>query len=490
MSEGFSHKGPFEIAFFGLIAFILSATLGSYCFEYVLLFTVTLLAFTLNKNSRLNRPQFLKDLRLPHIVSILLILSLWRVWHRPLVLYVENTDLAFWQRGILLLGALSGSALLIRPIFETRRFWFFLGVCFSSLFLAKLLIVFVSPCPKIDVFVFGELAIDFLRNGLSPYSQKYPDIYAGTMDYIPRFVYPPGVLYLTGPFKWLFGDHRFAYIGSDLVATFCIYKLCRKYNGDPKTALLVCLLWFSFPVGLLSIEQAWVDSLLFAFIGLLSLALANKRYLLAGVLLGIIISTKQYGFILAIPVLVNGQAQAGKNRAIIVASLAVSFAFLICFPFVIWDPQGFQQSVVFDLLQHPLRTDAFSFLTLLQVQFGVVLSGPFSLSLKAESHLQEASCARGASTPYKTGQRCFSRPDANGLSGALKLGIGSQSNNLAPQEEMAALQALIDTPYFSDLGIQYQIRVRVLETLLQFYKLHMEGFGTIRSVEVLHTIFH
>jgi len=59
----------------------------------------------------------------------------------------------------------------------------------------------------------------------------------------------------------------------------------------------------------------------------------------------------------------------------------------------------------------------------------------------------------------------------------------------APQEEVSALQQLIDTPYFTDLGIPYGTRVRLLDTILLYYKLHIDGFGTLRSVEVLHAIF-
>ena len=142
------------------------------------------------------------------------------------------------------------------------------------------------------------------------------------------------------------------------------------------------LLWLSFPVSLFIIEQAWVDSILIAEMGLLALAISGRRHILIGILLGLVIATKQYGVIAVIPILAWCLSHGFSKKQIAkIGVLAVGTALVSIVPFLVWDFSGFYQNVVLDLIGHSLRTDAFSLLSLLQQEFGIVLSSGRSLIL-------------------------------------------------------------------------------------------------------------
>src|SRR5206468_2446537 len=81
----------------------------------------------------------------------------------------------------------------------------------------RALTIKVSPAPSIDVYTNITLAIDYFLAGKNPYSQPYPDIYAGHGLAPPIFPYWPGLLYFVTPFRALFGDYRYAFLASDAI---------------------------------------------------------------------------------------------------------------------------------------------------------------------------------------------------------------------------------------------------------------------------------
>jgi DNA repair protein RecO (recombination protein O) len=60
---------------------------------------------------------------------------------------------------------------------------------------------------------------------------------------------------------------------------------------------------------------------------------------------------------------------------------------------------------------------------------------------------------------------------------------------LAHADEMAALQALIDQPYFTSVPMPNQVRRSVLDAILLYYKIHIDNMPEIKSLDVLHTLF-
>lgn len=374
-------EGWSGVFFYAIIAAALTKSLGNYRMEWVVLFTMALCCFTFlffcKTKSLLCR--FTRQVDV--VVLFVLIFSLWRLWDRSQLLYVQNLYLVKIQQRLLLLAAVTGTLTFF--ICEKKRgFWILAALSVISLVGAKILTPLVSPSPHIDVFLFGQLALDSLFQGVSPYSQSFPDSYSAVYGYAPKFCYPPLILYLTAPFKLFFSDHRFVYVVADMIAATSLFVLARRAGGNYSRSIFVSLLWLSFPVSLFIIEQAWVDSILIAEMGLLALAISGRGHVSIGILLGLVIATKQYGVIAVIPIVVwclshgFSKKQIGKIGVLAVGTVLVSII-----PFLVWDFSGFYQNVVLDLIGHSLRTDAFSLLSLLQQEFGIVLSSGRSLIL-------------------------------------------------------------------------------------------------------------
>ena len=85
------------------------------------------------------------------VVLCVLIFSLWRLWDRSQLLYVQNLYLVKIQQRLLLLAAVTGTLTFF--ICEKKRgFWILAALSVISLVGAKILTPLVSPSPHIDVF--------------------------------------------------------------------------------------------------------------------------------------------------------------------------------------------------------------------------------------------------------------------------------------------------------------------------------------------------
>ena len=377
----YSKAGWSSIFFYAIIAGALTKSLGNYRMEWVVLFAGALCCFTAIFSCKTKAFLSRFSRQVDAVVFLVLIFSLWRLWNRSQLLYVENLYLFKIQQRLLFSGAVAGTLTFF--IWEKKKwFWFLAALSIISLLGARVLTPLVSPAPHIDVFVFGQMALDYLFQGVSPYSQSFPDNYSAVYGYAPKFCYPPLILYLTAPFKLFFSDHRFVYVVADTIAATSLFVLARKGGGNYSRSLFVSLLWLSFPVSLFIIEQAWIDSILIAELGLLALALSGRKNILTGILLGMVAGTKQYGVLAVIPILAwclsHGVSKKQIGKIVIVA-LATALASIG--PFLVWDLRGLYQNVFLDLMGHALRTDGFSLLSLWQQEFGVVLSSGSSLIL-------------------------------------------------------------------------------------------------------------
>jgi hypothetical protein len=241
-------------------------------------------------------------------------------------------------------------------------------ICCAGLLFARALAILAAPAPAIDVFVTSTLACDHALAGENPYAAEYPEIYGGKFGYTQHFFYWPAYLLWALPFRAWTGDIRYALLAADLLAAVGLYALARR-TLPRSTAALVSATWLSCPVSLLVLELAWIDPVLVLGTVGLALALAWRRWLLAGLAMGALAATKQYGGlvgVLALAYLASFDRRAALRAA--VAAAAAWLAFLG--PFLWLDAASFYHSTVEVYLKVPLRADALSWAAWLHNQLG------------------------------------------------------------------------------------------------------------------------
>jgi hypothetical protein len=244
------------------------------------------------------------------------------------------------------------------------------------LFAAMIYTLRAVPQPFIDVFVANSLGADYFLQGLNPYTGKYPDIYRGYYDYVPGYVYWPGVLYLQTLAKTVFGDVRYATIIAELVTVLSLRRILKVLKWDPLFRNIVPIVWLSFPVSFFVLQQAWVDPLLICMAALFVLFLLENKMIFAGIALGYFCGIKQYsvffGFLASAYVLFRSKTdqQEGArlkepkswnwkefNQLLLISAL-VFFALVL--PFALWDWEGFYFNTVHMPLSQKMRMDSLS----------------------------------------------------------------------------------------------------------------------------------
>ena len=244
------------------------------------------------------------------------------------------------------------------------------------LFAAMIYTLRAVPQPFIDVFVANSLGADYLLQGLNPYTGKYPDIYHGFYDYVPGYVYWPGVLYFQTLAKTVFGDVRYATIIAELITVFSLRKILKLLKWDPLFKNIVPIVWLSFPVSFFVLQQAWVDPLLICTAALFVLFLLQKKMDHAAIALGYFCGIKQYSVFLALLagayILLRPQTEGQQGARLgdpkswnwkeflrlFVISALVFFALVL--PFALWDWEGFYFNTVHMPLSQKMRMDSLS----------------------------------------------------------------------------------------------------------------------------------
>lgn len=218
-------------------------------------------------------------------------------------------------------------------------------------------ILFLSPNPHIDVYQSNLIGVDFLLHHLNPYSQIYPDIYAGAFDYKPGYLYWPGALYLQTLSKLVFKDIRAATLLVWWVAAFFIPR-----EHDHRSQLQK--VWWLLPFAPFGFEQAWLDPILSGFAALTLWSIHKKNYMLLATAIATAASIKQYGFILggfSIFYFINLKKWKITANTLLVAALIF---FIIMAPMLFWNPSDF---ISITLLSHSKalpRNDALNFTAL------------------------------------------------------------------------------------------------------------------------------
>ena len=224
-----------------------------------------------------------------------------------------------------------------------------------------------SPNPRIDVVTVHREALRALKDGRSPYSITFENIYGREHYYAPGLTsgarvlfglpYPPLSLLMAAPGEWLAGDYRYASLVA-LTAGGALIALCGWRRGASGTserqASLAALLLLFTPRVFFQLEQGWTEPFM---VVLLAATVATADTRASRPLAGLLVAVKQY-LIVALPLMPLLWPHATWRRVATAAAVAVTMTI----PFLIWDPDGFLKSVVFLQLAEPFRTDSLSYL--------------------------------------------------------------------------------------------------------------------------------
>jgi hypothetical protein len=236
---------------------------------------------------------------------------------------------------------------------------------FALLFICRIFTIRSSPSPFFDVFTLDTQAADFLLKGLNPYSQHYPDIYNGAYDYAPGYTYWPAVLYWQTLSREVFGDIRYGYIIADVITVFSIRSIIADLKWSESIKNLISLLWFIFPVSFFVLDESWVDVPLVACAAVFLALAVKRRWLTAGIFLGLFCSVKQYAFIFAIYsalfVLWQNRVHWQWKSFLKLISSAFATMAMMFVPFVTWDWNGFYFNTVASVIHQKIRWDSLSF---------------------------------------------------------------------------------------------------------------------------------
>jgi hypothetical protein len=207
---------------------------------------------------------------------------------------------------------------------------------------------------------------------LNPYAHTYPDVYDGKYGYPPGFFYWPAYLYEATLAKIVFGDIRYAVLAADLLAALLVRWIGRRLGLSPPAAWLLALIWLAQPVSLLVLELAWVDPLLIGGIALLAWSMLRRYWLFAGMMLGLVAATKQYGLLLALPTLAFVFASQRRETPRFAFSAALTWSAFVL-PFALSNWPAFYEHTVGVYLTVPARSDALSLVAWSQNVLGLAL---------------------------------------------------------------------------------------------------------------------
>ncbi len=231
-------------------------------------------------------------------------------------------------------------------------------LCFAVMGIA---VLHASPRPWIDVWVYQQGGADALRHGLNPYSMTYPNIYGAITSKllaseimvngrIAAYPYPPLPALAGLPAYLMFGDVRYALLALMVLAAWLLARAAGGLTGE-----LAALFILFQPRTFFVLEQSWIEPLVLACFAGCALALARgKQPALAGVLLGLLASSKQTTPFLVLP-LAFAFPPEGRRKAILAAAATLA-ALLV--PFALWDPRGFLRGVVLFQFWNPFRDDS------------------------------------------------------------------------------------------------------------------------------------
>lgn len=300
-----------------------------------------------------------------HIVVLLVILSTslyGGLYQHSLVLI----SLSFILLGLAIV--LSFQLLKTEQLSSVKRIWFYM---FSIAIALRLLMIWSSPNPIIDVFAYLKFGALHFLSGNNPYSMILPQMYKNVVfDY---YGYPPGTLLLTTPFVWLFKDPRYTFAAAEILTAFLILKI---NNGKLNKYYFSLMLLYN-PMSLYVLEQSYMETLAILLLTLSIWLISKKKFLISAVIFGIALSTKQY-LVFLIPLfyrLINKESQVFRLS---IMAFAIFVCSAVILPFFIWNQSDFTHDVVTLQFSYPIRYEGLTFFSLSHrfgMDFNPLISG-------------------------------------------------------------------------------------------------------------------
>jgi hypothetical protein len=229
-------------------------------------------------------------------------------------------------------GAVAFYALGVVPLLRPYR----LLVAAALLIAAHAVIIVRVPVPPHqDVWRFLNFGVDALLKGRNPYGN-----FVGADGVTIRLTYPPAVIVLLAPLRIVAGDIRWGYVFCEALVVVLLPRLLRRMgHGVARWQEALILL----PLVLPRASQAFFvfsnqEWLLLALAAAGLLLARDRRWLLAGAVMGLGIASKQYFIVFPVLYLLST-----LGRRVVLIALVV--AALVTLPFVAWGPSDFWDHV-------------------------------------------------------------------------------------------------------------------------------------------------
>ena len=329
-------------------------------FSYLLIFLLLFAVVNLKKKY-LNSENIFKLNFLKQIIFLVLVYWNYKIFRDPKVIYLEISWINYVFKYSSLLFCLIFSYFTMRP----EKFLAKMGIpLFIIIFIFRILTIYGSPNPLIDVFTSNTAAVKSLLNFVNPYTIHYVDIYKGGYDYQPGLAYWPGIFLWQAPSFILFKDIRVFFILSEILILFGFLKLMKNLSIEKSLPILICLLWSFFPVQNFVLEQSWIDPGLMALTIWFCILLQEKKIYKSAIILGIIVATKQYAVVTAI-IFIPYLIRALKiKRFISYVSLSLISFSIIILPFYLTANKQFIQMTITGPSLQAFRVDSFNLLAI------------------------------------------------------------------------------------------------------------------------------
>lgn len=244
--------------------------------------------------------------------------------------------------------------------------------------IAAIVMPFVSPKPHIDVWVYAKLGADHVLSGESPYGKHYPDLYNGQFELTNGFVYWPVHTILFSINKFFVSDVRWILVLAHLFSLRLVYSFSKALKYNDTQALMHTLLWAAFPVTFFVIENSWVDVMSITLLIAHSTALFKGRLRTAGLLLGLIVASKQYMVFFPIFGLIYVVKKFNWKMGITYTCYSLLSALIVFTPFLVWSFDEFIKDTFLDLLTLGARDDALSWVAYFIKYHGFTIPGKYT----------------------------------------------------------------------------------------------------------------
>ncbi len=196
------------------------------------------------------------------VMVLMLMLLIAFTLYLPKELYELNTPLKPLQTFLFAVSFILAILLLLKI---SRKIKNKILLCLLAIpFISQILIIANTPSPKIDVYEIVQTASKEILRGKNPYEITYKKLY---QDKEPNYyIYMPLSFLVTIPFRFLFGDVRFASVFSNLVICFIFLKLGKKIGGNNELGYLFPLIFLYQPLTTFVIGEGWLDTILIALL--------------------------------------------------------------------------------------------------------------------------------------------------------------------------------------------------------------------------------